>query len=706
MRTLLLAACAALAAGCQGAPRRDGGDPARAASLAAIGVAEDRRDGSSVRVHLASLDPVVRARAARAAGRLRDGTFVPDLSPLASGAGSASDPDIEVAQEAVFAIGLLGPDGALGVLRALLASRDAALRAVAAEALGRASSDRVALDVLPALSDDTPAVRAQAALALFRLAGDRFAGTKELAAEERLRVVEALASASGAEGESDVRWRVVYALASLRDPRARPALIDALRDQDPFARLFAARGLGALPADALTSAALASAAPDPDDRVACEVATAIGRRPSAGGAAVLTALLDREAAFVRRAAVRAMGFQAGDAGTVAPSLERATRDVSPSVRAEVALAAARLRAPEVATFLDERLGDENALVRARAAEAAGLLEADAALPRLERALRDPDHRVAAAAATALGSVADARGQGLLRRSLLHPRGLVRENAAEALRALTKAGITPSVDDVRTLLDSIAGAGTEDLAEARASLLEALSDLELARKLAPLGRNGAAATSPEEAGLRARIVLVLMECLGEADPTVRANAQAAWRALLPEEPIPVVAGKAAREPAIPGATLAPFDSSPRVRVRTTRGDFEMELFGDDAPVHAENFLRLAAAGAYDGTPFHRVELNFVLQGGDHLGDGTGARAASGGLLRDEINRRPFLRGTVGMPKSAVPDSGGSQIFVCHVPTPHLDGRYTAFGQVLSGWDAIDAIEVGDSILGVDVLDPGR
>jgi cyclophilin family peptidyl-prolyl cis-trans isomerase len=86
-------------------------------------------------------------------------------------------------------------------------------------------------------------------------------------------------------------------------------------------------------------------------------------------------------------------------------------------------------------------------------------------------------------------------------------------------------------------------------------------------------------------------------------------------------------------------------------------------------------------------------NFVIQGGDPLGNGMGD---SGWSLRAEINPMPYKRGTLGMPRSAGFDTGGCQIFITHVPTPHLDGYYTVFGQVVSGLDAMDRIEVGDRI----------
>ena len=91
--------------------------------------------------------------------------------------------------------------------------------------------------------------------------------------------------------------------------------------------------------------------------------------------------------------------------------------------------------------------------------------------------------------------------------------------------------------------------------------------------------------------------------------------------------------------------------------------------------------------------HRVVSDFVIQGGDPRGDGWGG---PGYALRDEINTVRFDRGAVGMPKSGR-DTGGCQIFVTHVPTPHLDGNYTVFGKVISGMDVVDRIEVGDAIL---------
>ena len=107
----------------------------------------------------------------------------------------------------------------------------------------------------------------------------------------------------------------------------------------------------------------------------------------------------------------------------------------------------------------------------------------------------------------------------------------------------------------------------------------------------------------------------------------------------------------------------------------------------------SFVKLVRDGFYDGLIWHRVVSNFVIQGGDPRGDGWGG---AGYTLRDEINTERYVRGTVGMPKAGK-DTGGGQIFITHVPTPHLDGNYTIFGRVVSGMDVVDRIEVGDRIV---------
>jgi cyclophilin family peptidyl-prolyl cis-trans isomerase len=132
------------------------------------------------------------------------------------------------------------------------------------------------------------------------------------------------------------------------------------------------------------------------------------------------------------------------------------------------------------------------------------------------------------------------------------------------------------------------------------------------------------------------------------------------------------------------------------IRTVRGPIEVELFGADAPVTVSNFLSLARSGYYRGTRFHRVVPNFVAQDGDPRDDGNGG---PGYAIRDEMNRRRYERGAVGMALSG-PDTGGSQYFITHSPQPHLDGHYTVFGRVTKGLDVLDRIVQGDRITRIE------
>ncbi len=129
--------------------------------------------------------------------------------------------------------------------------------------------------------------------------------------------------------------------------------------------------------------------------------------------------------------------------------------------------------------------------------------------------------------------------------------------------------------------------------------------------------------------------------------------------------------------------------PTVTITTDIGDIEVELWNDVAPGHAENFLKLAKKGFYDGLVFHRIIPGFVIQGGCPKGDGTGG---PGWQVKAEFNKKKHMPGTLSMARSAHPDSAGSQFFVCltREQCQHLDNQYTAFGQVTKGMDVVGNI----------------
>jgi peptidyl-prolyl cis-trans isomerase B (cyclophilin B) len=134
------------------------------------------------------------------------------------------------------------------------------------------------------------------------------------------------------------------------------------------------------------------------------------------------------------------------------------------------------------------------------------------------------------------------------------------------------------------------------------------------------------------------------------------------------------------------------------METNKGTIELELYPQYAPMTVNNFVFLANEGFYDGVVFHRVIKDFVIQGGDPSGTGTGG---PGYRFRDETMGNPLTheRGVISM-ANAGPNTNGSQFFIVYAPQPHLNGRHTVFGRVISGMDEVcDKIVQGDRMIKV-------
>ena len=132
----------------------------------------------------------------------------------------------------------------------------------------------------------------------------------------------------------------------------------------------------------------------------------------------------------------------------------------------------------------------------------------------------------------------------------------------------------------------------------------------------------------------------------------------------------------------------------VKLETTQGDIHIELYPEHAPKTVNNFLFLIQEGFYDGVTFHRVIENFMIQGGDPTGTGSGG---PGYRFADELVGNPLKHESkVISMANAGPNTNGSQFFITHLPQPHLDGKHTVFGKVTQGEDVVDAIRQGDEI----------
>ncbi len=136
------------------------------------------------------------------------------------------------------------------------------------------------------------------------------------------------------------------------------------------------------------------------------------------------------------------------------------------------------------------------------------------------------------------------------------------------------------------------------------------------------------------------------------------------------------------------------SEPQATIHTKFGEITLKFFPEVAPNHIKSFIELAQKGFYNGTTFHRVVPNFVIQGGDpNSKNPDRSKHGMGGpgyQLKAEFSNKPHQRGTLSMARSAHPDSAGSQFFICVAAAPFLDGKYTVFGEVLKGMDVVDQI----------------
>ncbi len=160
-----------------------------------------------------------------------------------------------------------------------------------------------------------------------------------------------------------------------------------------------------------------------------------------------------------------------------------------------------------------------------------------------------------------------------------------------------------------------------------------------------------------------------------------------------------------------AKEAEADDLPRVKISTTKGDIVIELYENQAPDTVGNFISLVESGFYKDTPFHRVLKNFMAQGGDPTGSGSGGPGYQiyCECYRDDYRRH--FRGTLSM-AHAGKDTGGSQFFLTFLPTPHLNGKHTAFGRVIEGMDVLAKLQridpenpsesMPDKIVGAEVL----
>ena len=598
-------------------------------------------------------DASQRAAAALTVGRIGARAHLPRLRALATNA------DTGVAANALFALGLLKDTASAAQAVALLRATPAA--AVEAAWLLGELGERGRQALTAALRDSTLASATRGAVLL---------------ASARLRPVPADAVAPWVmSADTAVAWRAAYALARGRSAAGVRTLLGAVDRASPV-REQVARGLAkAAAGDSLADtarAALRRLVADDDARVRVNAVRALASYGRVASTPVVAAVHDHDAG-VRLAAAQSLELVL-DSSAVS---WRDAFDADTAFVMQRTIAAAAARRGMLLDGVHDWRTSSDWQHRAASRELDARGAPTAVVARLRDWRDDPDGRVRAAGAAVLAALADSASvraavRAELRTALVDPDVGVR---TAALGALASAA-TP--DDLSAALDSYALSASDRDNDARLAFWT-LADSALART---------------PTGVSQSIAIRLDALPRPADPLERIAAAriarfAAWRDVTSApRPLEWYAQRAREMRTTP---------RPVAIIETERGVLELALFAADAPLTVHNFVTLAQGHYFDGQRFHRVVPNFVVQGGDPRGDGNGG---PGYAIRDEMNRRRYLRGTLGMALSG-PDTGGSQFFVTHSPQPHLDGGYTVFGQLLEGGAVLDRIMQGDRIVRITV-----
>jgi cyclophilin family peptidyl-prolyl cis-trans isomerase/HEAT repeat protein len=640
--------------------------------LANVLAAEDARyyDEALLRRATADPDSTVRRYAAMAAGRIGDPAAVALLAPL------LTDTDTAVQVTAIFALGLLRDTSAITVLsrrardQAWLAGPAAFELVAAAARIGGEGGAALIRDVLRrsvfGARPDSPYLAARAALEAWHLG--------PLApVEDLLGMVQ--------DPKIDPRLGAAYSLGRLRPASAVPRLLDALGDREsPLVRAAATRGLvyAAVKESKADPAAVADrllrASNDVDPGVRINALRALSTYPEIPQGAKLIPLLDDAHSNVQVQAAQTLGGVAGSA--VAEALSRVVESEKGSSGRRLAAFLALAR-QDTATFV--RLAESWATHgdwRRRAAAASGFGMFNGR--RAAGLVADKDPRVTAAALASWRDGAPAGDADLLtagRRRLSDADGAVRSVAAGIV------GAGGDERDIPRLADAVRQAARDSFVDAVDSALGAIAGIA-GRSADPRAtEQGALALLPAP---ESYLVRLWAEAHWPA-------AAAAWGPAYPVDTDRTMQDY--REIAQRFLVGSGPERYPHVVIEVEQGgSLDVELYGPEAPLTVANFLRLVDRRYFDGQRFHRVVPNFVVQTGDPRGDGWGG---PGTVIRDELNMRRYKPFVLGMALSG-PNTGGSQWFITLSQQPHLDGGYTAFGEVVDGLPVLQRITQGDQI----------
>ncbi len=617
----------------------------------------------------------IRARAVATLGRIQDSTTIAWV------ANALNDPSPLVRNEAAFAIGqFFNPAAEQPTLDALDLEKNPTIITRLIESIGKVGTQKSfnrMLDFIESLNPEyEKAVMITSGLMAYR-------------GHSPIRNAPYIGVVLNKTPHPEVRWRAAYALYRIASPQTVKDLFKALNHEDALTRVFALKGLRM----------------------------------------VASVILSRDKSGKPKHALteEARGIIWSD--SCYNRLKVLVQDSSWFVRMEVQHFLNTLNSLTLWPLIARGIGDDHPYVKEAGLEAASNFKSQQSrLVLLGTASQDKNWQLRGKALVALTRNYPAEAMNFIRSNIHRYRfpenyffikalgALPGEEATDLLLQLADSPDTAQVTTVMEVLTQREGVptsfylkkletGDRALVTLIAQYLGALREKQAVPLLMRIYRKFRAPRDiePMEAIIAAlgyigdsRAVSFLEQELNNEFPSIRTKAHKALKMITGKDyPVEKRAPKLVTRIDFP--PVAP-EERPQVKFHTTRGDFVLELRPDKAPVTVANFLYLVKKQFYRNIYFHRVIPGFVVQAGDPRGDGWGG---PGYTIPCEYNDLFFERGVVGM-ATAGKDTGGSQFFITQLPQPHLNGRYTAFGKVISGMNVIDHLEPYDQILNAEIV----
>lgn len=631
----------------------------REEKLAKIIFLENRRDCSQVLIaFLIDDSPEIRSRAALAVGRIGAPKTGEHLYQM------LRDQSLDAASSGAFALGLTSEHEYARKLLEVANDLPTQVAAWAVRSGGRLA-DSTMTDIGNVIAGyllhPAPEVREAACYAIY------YAKAKDAASQ--------LVTFVKTEPDTAVKAAGLFTLARLSIDAGTPVFVDYLADPDSYLRALAVRGL-ASSTSPNAEHYLEIALNDADKNVVAQAVMSLGGKKTLSASQRLGERLNRESdEKLILELIAALQKQNSDQGVIAATTQVLTNGSVNVVAAALPYLAA-IQKDKVMTLVDSLLnGKPDAKIRGAAATAYGHLSKTSVVPRLAGLFADEDPDVRASAFEELYNLDTANRSFYLTKALADPDYML------TVVALDKIGS----DTLRQYVPKLAqlikqGAGVDR--DVRRSVVDALKSF-----IVPGVHDTA-------------VMEVLLAAAIDPEYVIRRSASETYRDYFHEDRYSIVPPAVTRlsERQIKAA-IDKYKENPTATISTSKGDIEVELFFDVAPMTVLNFIELANSGFYNGLSFHRVVPNFVVQGGDPRGDGWGG---PDWYIRCEYSNERYKRGTLGVATSGK-DTGGSQFFITLSPQPHLDSRYTVFGEVLKGMEIADLIVKGDVINKVTIFE---